>query len=690
MIFADFETYSEAGFYFDPERNKWRGLVPKKKGGLPLVGAAVYAEHGSTDILCFRYRLSRTGPVHFWMPGAPNPTDVFDALARGEEFHAHNVMFERLIWLHVAQRRYGWPALPVDLLRCTASKARRFSLPGALDNACEAWRTPIQKDLAGKAVMLKVSCPKNPTKKDASTRYTLEQHPDLYVTTYNYCGDDVAAEQSLSDSIPDLDDVELDIWRVDQAINWRGVGIDREAVNALRSTAQFEAVKANAELAQITGGIVQGYTEVAALTRWLQAQGVGITSLDAESVDAWLPRLEAMPAERRTLEIRQEMARSSVAKLDAMFHTVSSDGRVKGLFIYCGADRTGRWAGFGVQPQNMPRSGPKPWGLADVDFTIEALKRGDVEAVRSKYGSVMHAISGCLRGMFVPAPGYDFICSDYTSIEAVVLAGLAGEQWRLDAIARGECLYTITASDLTGTSVADYQAYKAEHGEDHPDRAKLGKVGELASGFGGSVGAWKAFGADTYFESDDEIKRAVYRWRHANPMISKLWYGLEDAARGAITRPGAWFPYREISYYYDGRILYCRLPSGRFLHYHNARIQDVYKWGEWRDEIVYEGWNTNAKFGGYGWVTLDTWGGKLAENVTQAVARDIFAAGMVRCEKAGYKIVLHTHDEPCAEVPEGWGSIDEFEGLMCAPLPWCAEWPIKAAGGWRGKRYRKD
>jgi DNA polymerase len=397
---------------------------------------------------------------------------------------------------------------------------------------------------------------------------------------------------------------------------------------------------------------------------------------------------------------------------------VARNGRLTDLFAFCGADRTGRWAGRGPQPQNLPASGPKvicctgcgtvrwkgnptcrcgataadpcDWGANAVEAALADIATGNLDWVTQQWGDPVAAVSGCLRGLFTAGPGCDLICSDFSAIEAVVLAELAGETWRHEVFRTHGKIYEMSASKISGVPFEDFIRHKEETKHHHPLRKKVGKVAELASGYGGGLGAWKAFGADE-FMTDDEIQTNVKAWREASPAIKAFWYGLQDAAFRAVQCPGNCYAYRGIAYGVKDDVLYCQLPSGRTLTYHQPRLEpDTTSWGKPTMRLTYMGWNSNYLAGAIGWVRLDTWGGKLTENVVQAVARDILAYAMRGLDAAGYPIVLHVHDEIVAEVLRELGSVEEFEQIMGRMPPWAAGWPVRAAGGWWGLRYRKD
>lgn len=737
----DFETYCEAGFVWSLALNKWKrpAGAPSNKKGLAVVGAAVYSEHPTCEVLSLKYDLKDGRGAQWWRPGYPSPVALFDHLARGGLLEAHNVGFEAWIWRNVCVPRYGWPALPEAQLRCSMAKARAHALPGALDALGDVLKIETRKDKDGKRLLDKFSIPRNPTKTDPRRRIEPDDDPVDAEKLYAYNGTDIVAEAQSSARIPDLSADELAHWQHDQQINTRGVAVDGAAVANCVAVIEQAYERYNGELAKLTGGVAEQASQTERIKGWLASRGVHMQSMDEEAVTYALEHHGLVGAERRVLEIRQLVASASVKKLYALSHTATRAGRVHDLYSYHGA-RPGRATGGGVQPQNLPKDGPEiyrcvacahwfgahtetcPWcgmvvpldKLKPLPWTIDAI--GDALAVIATrsldlvelfFGDAMALIVGCLRGLFIAAPGHDLIASDYTAIEAVVLAALAGEQWRLDTFAAGKDIYLASASRTTGTPMETYEAHRAATGAHHPHRQPFGKVLELALGYGGWVGAMQAFGADEFFTVEQMVD-AVKTWRARSPAIVEFWggqfrglpweahfhpemYGLEGAAILAIQNPGERFTVRGVTYFKRGKALYCELPSGRPLTYHDVglRLADRGPYKGLALSIVFYGWNTNPKMGQMGWVQLDTYGPKLAENVTQAVARDIFYDGKLRLERAGYPVVLHTHDEPVAEVREGWGSVEEFERVMGVREKYYATWPIGVSGGWRGKRYRK-
>jgi len=739
----DFETYSEAGYTWDESAKKWRSVVKSPPHGLGAVGAPAYSKHPSTEIVSMAYNLKDSKGERLWLPGMPPPLELFDHYARGDVLEAWNSAFEFYIWQNVCVAKMGWLAIDVCSFRDAMAKARAFGLPGKLAKAAEVVGIRDQKIGDGMRLIKKFSIPRNPTKGDGRRRLRVtdaDQEVDG-VKFLDYNVGDIRAESGVSAEVPDLIPDELETWKADQRINTRGVHIDRKALADCIAIVDQAFDKYGAELVAITGGAVKSASELDKLLGWLAGRGLVMPNMQAETVEATLAGDDiADPQARRALEIRSVLGAASVKKLFAIDRRTSLDDRLRDLFVYYGAERTGRWAGRGPQPQNLPARGPKvvrcdsingcgkhyvarpdldacpwcqtpAWAAGSAEWSVEAVEDAlQVVATRwlphveHYFGDPVAAVSGCLRGLFSAPEGCDLICSDYSAIEAVVLAMLAGEQWRIDVFRTHGKIYEMSLAKITGMSFEKIMAHAGyadttlpnwweatQTGPHHPLRKKIGKVAELGSGFQGSVGAWKAFGADEFFDTDAEIKAQVDAWRRASPEIVKFWYGLQDAAIAAVQNPGQNFQYRGIVYGVVDDVLYCQLLSGRKLAYQRPRLHpDVTPWGKQVFKLTYEAWNSDYKKGPQGWVRLDTYGGKLCENVVQATARDLLAYALKNVEAAGYPVVLHVHDEIVSQVPAGAGSIDEFEQIMAAVPAWAADWPVKAAGGWRGKRYRKD
>lgn len=728
----DFETYSEAGFVWNATKQKWDGLPGANKKGLPCVGSAVYTEHPTAEVLCCAYDLKNGNGKRMWQPGDPLPQDLFDHIASGGLIEAWHSSFEYWVWTNICVPKYGWPPLPQNQLRCAMSKSRAFAMPGHLDDAAKVMKTANQKDKIGKKLINIFCIPRAPTIKNPSLRIFPAQDPNNFELFRGYNVQDIATEGELSSRLPDLMPDELDIWLIDQRINYRGVQLDREKIRKCISIVKQAHKKYNAELQRLTNGFVPSATQVPKLKDWLYLTGgIHAESLDEEHILEILKTPKLPYSVQRALEIRLLISSAAVRKLYAMTNSMTRAGRIHNIFAYHSA-RTGRFAGSGIQPQNFPNSGlevyrcynapcgkyyltedeecpwcgtenqneskPEEWSAAAAENVLEIIDTESLACLEYYFAEAIGAISGCLRGLIIAAPNHNLICSDYSAIEAVVLAALAGEQWRLEVFRTHGKIYEMSASKISGVPFEEFAAHKERTGSHHPLRKTIGKVAELASGFGGWIGAWLNFGADKYF-SEDEMKKHILAWRKASPAIVEFWggqqknwkknyYGLEGACVSAIENPGKEYTYRGIVYIVKNDILFCRLLSGRYLTYHKPRLEPSTR-RQGTHSITFEGWNTNADKGKKGWTKIYTYSGQLCENVVQATARDILTYALVNLEKAGYPVVLHVHDEIVAEIPEGFGSIQEFEKIMSTLPAWAKDWPIKASGGWIGKRYTK-
>lgn len=720
----DFETYSEAGFIWDEKTQKYMAPPNAIKKGLPTIGAAVYSEHPSTEVLSCAYNLG-DGIKKLWIPGMSPPIDLFEYLNKGGLFEAWNVKFERWIWINVCIKKYGWPSVQEWQWRDAAAKAVAHALPKSLDPCGQVLDIKNKKDKDGFRLLTKFSMPRNPTKINPNKRIFPKDDPEDAQRLYAYNIRDIEAEAEISNLIPDLIPFELEFWQCDLAINSRGVRLDIPVIKAAIKIIEQAHCKYNTRLQYLTNNMVVKGSEVAKIIKWLSNQGIYTDTLDNETITNLLKSPNLSQEIIEVLQIRELLSSAAVKKLYAMLNQVTQSGRLHDLFIYHSA-RTGRAAGTGVQPQNLPNSGPQiykcncgyysilsrqncvycnnakdseqiEWNTEAAEQTIKTISTGNLECVEYYYGNAIAAVSGCLRSMFIPDIDKDFICSDYSAIEAVVLAAISGEEWQLNVFKTHGKIYEATASSITGKPLDFYLDYKINTGNHHSDR-KIGKIASLASGFGGWLGAWKAFGADEFL-TEDEIKKAILAWRAASPAIVEFWggqvrgwfpefYGLEGCAVQAILFPNQEFNYRNLSWIVTNDVLYCTLLSGRRLTYHKPRLRpSERKNGTY--SISFEGWNSNPKYGAPGWVRMDTYGGRLAENVTQAIARDILAHAIVNLEHAKYPVVLHIHDEIVSEIPEDFGSIHDFESIMSTMPIWAKDWPLKASGGWRSKRYGK-
>jgi len=753
----DFETRSSAGIYWDAILGKLVGPPGSGQGkkGLSVVNAYAYAEHPTTDILTLSWKIPAWQMRGRWRPGQPLHLlqPLFQWIEANGLVEAHNVMFERLIWWFVGGPRYGFPPLRVDRLACSMATARVNQFPGGLGALGDVLELPLRKDKDGTRLLNKFSVPNKPTKKRPSLWITPEEDPEDAERLYAYCDRDTDTEELASETMPPMTPTEREFWLVDQEINWRGMAVDRAGVRACITILQAALERYGEEFTAITGGITP--TQLQQFQGWLRARGVYTDSLDAEHLEALLAR-KGLPADaRRCLEIRDLIGSASVKKIFAMENQAGTDDRLHNLIIHHGT-RTGRPTGEGPQPLNLPKAGPKlatcatcqgpfhpkhvvcpwcgqvrppkvklAWKPEMVSPLLDVMATGSLDAVEYFFGDAVLCIMGCVRGLFQAGPGMDLIASDYSAIEAVVTAMLAGEDWRIETFRRKEDIYLMSAAKITGRTAEFYKQYHEETGDKHPDRQDYGKVAELALGFGGWIGAWRNFDdSDTF--TDQEVKNNILAWRDASPMVIELWggqsrgswqdrypclYGFEGAAVAALQNPGWCYTVSGIQFFVRPRgapfrdedgtagvmprdALIIRLLSGRELTYWDPELTPSTRDYDppWQVSITYSTHNTNPKYGPVGWVRMNTYGGRLTENIVQATAHCILRYAILNLRAAGYHTVLHVYDEIVVEVPQDApeGALEEVERIMGTMPPWAADWPVRASGGWRGKRYRKD
>lgn len=568
-----------------------------------------------------------------------------------------------------------FPDLPLDCWECTSVLALYQSLPTSLaDVAKILFRTDDkQKDARGKALIRYFSIPCKPTKANGGrTRNMPSDAPDKWAEYIEYNRQDVVVEKAIRRKLIALKPPETEhrYWLMDRQINTNGARINREMVNnAIRMDAEYRQ-KLSLEAQLITG--LDNPNSVAQVKGWLENRvGETIPCLDKKAVADMLTR--GLPQDvHRVLEIRQLMGKTSVKKYQAMQDSCTQDGRVHGMFQFYGAMRTGRWAGRIVQLHNLPRNNMEP---AELDAARNLVIDGDLDALEMCYGNVPDTLSQLIRTAIEAEPGCRFVVDDYSAIEARVIAWLAGERWRQDVFAKGGDIYCASASAMFRVPVV-------KHGENGHLRQK-GKVAELALGYGGGIHALKAMGADKMGLDDEELQDIVAKWRKASPAIIRMWWDVDNAAKEAIrTHRPIRIKQGHLVFRVAHGALFVELPSGRHLTYIHPRIGENRFGGE---SIEYMGIEQGTRK----WGRLETYGGKLTENIVQAVARDCLAAAMLRLTEAGYKILMHVHDEVIMEVPVGKGGLDEVTRIMSANEPW-EKGLIKNADGFESAYYMKD
>ena len=631
-------------------------------------GAFKYVEADDFEILLIAYAWD-DGPVHVVEPAKAETdrhtyfelSDIVDALTDPNVVKvAHNSAFERAAF----SKWMAWD-LPPEQWEDTMIMAAYNGLPMSLDNVGAALQLKDQKIKEGTTLISYFCKPCKPTISNKGRTRNLPGHaPDKWDRFVEYCRRDVEVTQAIYyrlNSYP-VTDFEREVWALDARINERGVLVDMDLAQAAIDVDEAFKAEHLEELQQLTG--LDNPNSVSQLKEWLEGVGLSCDSLNKATV-ADLKKSATDPTTRRVLELRSLLGKTSTKKYEAMVNAAGADDRVRGITQYYGAGRTGRWAGRLVQLQNLPQN-----HLDDIGIVREIVRARDLETLELLYDSVPDVLSQLIRTAFVAKPGHTFLVSDYAAIEARVIAYLAGEKWRMDVFAEGGDIYCSSASQMFKVPVV-------KHGVNGHLRQK-GKVAELACGYGGGVSALKAFGADKMGLTETEMQDIVTQWRAASPTIPKLWRDVERAAKRALERPGPRVPVPcGVKYWRDADALRCRLPSGRVLTYWGARLDNDGK-------ICFMGQNQTTRK----WEKTDTWGGKLVENIVQAVARDCLAVAMVRLDQAGYQIVFHVHDEVVIEAPDGSRWQDAAD-IMGEPIDW-APGLLLRGDGYETKFYMKD
>jgi DNA polymerase bacteriophage-type len=722
---ADYETFSAAGYAWDTSANKWGSLpgCSSQKRGLKATGVYPYVEHWSYRplMIYFDFHDGRAGQ---WEYGEPDGVliDLFDHVRAGGIVEGHNVEFERVNWNGYCVPVLGWPRLDIRQTRCSAAKSRAWGLPSALEDVAAVLQTPTQKDPDGERLMRIFSMPRNPTKKDPRVVVMPSESPEEYERYKNYNRIDVQAEFEVSQIIPELSPEEQENWFLDQEINERGVAVDREAIADCIAVFEQCQAKYGAEFRELTGGIEP--TELQQFKGWLGAHGLHLPNMQEETLDEALTRVDVLDPCYRPLQLRALVGSASVKKLYALDAYTCRDGRVRGLYMFHSTHH-GRTGGYGPQPSNL-YSGE--WHEpAEVEAALKVLSLRSLAEVEAAYPGMgpLDVINNCMRSLFIAGPGKVLISSDYSAIEDVVLAALSGEEWVLDVHRTHGMIYEAQIARMTGIPFEDFVKHRTDSGgvatyqggalvairggKHHPLR-KQGKLAKLSGGYASWVPGWKKFGADEYYDTDADIKRAILAYRDSVPNTVEFWggqtrdkfrdtcraelYGLEGAAVSAVLNPGACYGVGLIKFQTQGDVLYMRLPSGRLIAYHRPRLTPATRqYSEaWELALSYEGWDGTVGAGVWG--RWDLYGGVLTQNATGGTARDVMQHGLQNLKRLGYPVVLQTYDEATAEVDEGFGSIEEFEaGLNDLPT-WARTadgrpWPIFARGGWRQRRNGK-
>lgn len=534
-----------------------------------------------------------------------------------------------------------------------------------------------KKDTTGKALIKLFCVPCKPTKKNGGRLRNLPHHePEKWELFKNYCIQDVVTETEIYKRLSNfpVPQEEQELWVLDQKINAYGVKIDTELVRGALNINDIITAELTEEAVQVTG--LDNPNSAAQLGKWLKEKtGQDIENLQKGTVSELIGSLEDKEAVR-VLEIRQELAKTSIKKYVAMEEAICPDGRVRGLLQFYGANRTGRWAGRLVQVQNLPRN-----YLETLDYAREIVKSQDADFLKLVYGNVSDTLSQLIRTAFVPSEGHKFVVADFSAIEARVIAWLAGEQWRQEVFATHGKIYEASASQMFGVPIELIKKGNPEYA-----LRQKGKVAELALGYGGSSGALIAMGALDMGLEEKELPDVVRRWRNANKRITDLWYGIENAVIKLMETgetqglKGIIFS-REIDLIYGQDFLTIKLPSGRKLYYPKPHLKEN-RFGS--NALHYFGVNQTTKK----WEVQETYGGKLVENIVQAISRDCLAVTLKRLESEGLQTVMHIHDEAVIDADPNV-DLDKVCELMGQPIEWAPGLLLKAAG-FESSYYMKD
>jgi DNA polymerase len=664
MIHLDFETRSEAD--------------------LKTCGVHVYARHPSTRVICASWAVDDGEPrlwfdPRFGLEGG-DIDDLFALAWQGETIAAFNAEFERLIWNHVLLRQLvsyqagRIRALRIEQTYCVAIAAYAMTYGRTMADVAAQCGAAELKDTRGKTLVQR-HCKPSGVDLIGGPKWNDDREGILELG--EYCRQDVRTERAILHRLEPLSKYELDLYHVDQRINDRGFPVDLDFCRAAIEIASTTQAGAGERLAELTGGTITAPSQRARILERCRALGYTSNTLGKDAIAQWLAGETAKSAKPELLELlklRLAGGKSAHAKFEAAIERSCADGRIRGSLLMNGA-RTLRWTGAGVQPQNMKRGLSDP---VEQGHVIEVAKSHGRELLELLYGDPLEVLGDAARGLVCAEPGHELIVSDFSAIEARVLASIAGDEPNLTAFLENRCIYRQMGAVIAGKSYD-------EIAKDSEERY-IGKQAELAFGYGMGEKTFKerqkTYGRDFPLSFCRDVKD---KYRSLHKAIVKFWRQIEVDAIRCISR-GEPVKRRWYSFEMRPQGLVMIGPSGAQQWYIGARIKMVDRWsnGEMQPSVQYQG------LADYQWTTLETYGGKLTENLVQFVSRCIQADAVKAAEKAGFRVVIHTHDEIVAHNTIGAKSVDELERIMgSASSSWALGWPLKASGGWKGERYRK-
>ncbi|WP_159723149.1 DNA polymerase [Enterococcus sp. CSURQ0835] len=637
---------------------------------LPKVGVYKYCDSPNFEILLFAYSIDGGEVECLDLIHEALPDEIAQAICDPKVLKiAFNAQFERVclsrylnhLWLDPAQ----W--------HCTMVHSNELGLPASLGQCARYLNIEQQKDTRGTQLINYFSKPCKPTKANGMRTRNLPEHdPEKWQTFTDYCIQDVRTEMAIADKLNrfPVKESEWALYTLDQKINDRGAEIDHVLATAAIEIME-ELTDENLEkMKQLTR--LENPNSLKQFKAWLVEQGTPFEKLGKDLVEKALSLGNLPDHVAEALRLRLNLSNSSTKKYLMMDGARCSDGRIHGILQFYGANRTGRWAGRLLQVQNLPRN-----YLDDIGFARELVKEKDTEAISWFYDSVPDTLKQLIRTGLVAKDGHRFIISDFSAIEARVIAWYAKQDWVLDVFKTHGKIYEATAAQMFSLGAVEDYNWKSHEGKDMRQR---GKIAQLALGYQGSVGALKAMGALEQGIPENELQDIVDRWRDANKKIVHFWYNTQKAVIDCLQNGGVTKGPKGLKFFKKGGFLFIQLPSGRKLAYAKAHLEE----GNYGPAVFYEGQGDKVAF-----TKQQTYGGKLVENIVQATARDVLAEAMLRLDQEGFPIVFHIHDEAVTEVPDGKKSVEEMNEVMSVNPEWARDLPL-AAAGFETKYYMKD
>ena len=634
---------------------------------LKQTGSHIYLCDPVTDVLCVSYSVvidGVRGPINTWLPSQPIPAEILETAADPDTLIvSFNDAFERQLEQRILHPRYGWPIFPIERRRCAQAVALTYALPAALDAVAEALKLKVRKTAAGKRAMKLLAQPRKPRKGEDPNQ--IHWHDDLKQLRilYEYNQIDVEITAEIVAQLGFIPPQEQLVWALDAAINARGVSIDVELLNAAINIGEQSTIELHGKIAALTDGEITSPAQVDRILKWLGRQGCALPNIQEGTLVEALKRSDLAPATRQLISLRLDGAHAAVNKLGTLRRWLGPDHRVRQAYRYHGA-MPGRFTSIGVQLQNLK----KPT-VADVGAAIEAVRSANLANLQQRYERPLAVVGDTARALVIAAPGHRLFIADLSGIESRGLAWLCNESTKLEAWRE---------FDRTGDPLREpYYRFAAEDLKLAGDKARgTGKLGDLAFGYQGGVGAWRRLAPAGDNTPDQTVLTYRKAWLNRHPNIQKFWNVSVRQAINAIENADAEsFTVARLSFQRDDRFLHLELPSGRRIRYPYARV--------YADEHGGKSFTFRDASGGrWEWYHVlkqrGVFGGLIAENATQALCRDIFVEAMQRLELAGYPIVAHLHDEFICEVPDDFGSLEEFLAIITTPPAWAPDLPIAA------------